>query len=39
MPVFLDVDQNIDTPLEESSMAAHQGMPEIWQGVIEGRAV
>ncbi len=37
MPLFLDPDWYINTPLEETYAAAFRGMPGFWREVVEGR--
>jgi hypothetical protein len=37
MPLFLDPDWHIATPLETTYEQAYRGVPEVWREVIEGR--
>lgn len=37
MPLFLSPERYINVPLEPTYLAAYQGMPAFWRGVIEGR--
>lgn len=36
MPLFLDSDWYVNTPLEETYMTAYRGVPSYWRNVIEG---
>lgn len=36
MPVFLDVDLYVPTPLEPTYEQAYRGLPAYWRGVVEG---
>lgn len=38
MPLFLDPDWYVNTPLERTYMMAYRGVPEFWRDVIEGKA-
>ena len=37
MPLFLDPGHYVNTPLEQTYLAAYDGVPERWRRVIEGR--
>jgi hypothetical protein len=37
MPLFLDPDWYVNTPLETTYQLAYRGVPEYWRAVIEGR--
>lgn len=38
MPLFLNPDHYVSTPLESTYMEAYRGMPEYWRNVLEGGA-
>lgn len=38
MPLFLNPERYVDTPLESTYMEAYRGMPEYWRNVLEGGA-
>lgn len=37
MPLFLDPDWYVNSPLEKTYMMAYRGVPEFWRDVIEGK--
>jgi hypothetical protein len=37
MPLFLSADRYVNVPLEQTYLAAYQGVPGRWKPVIEGR--
>ena len=36
MPLFLNQERYVNVPLEATYLAAYQGMPSFWRGVLEG---
>jgi hypothetical protein len=37
MPLFLEPDTYVPTPLESTYLAAYRGFPSVWRGVLEGK--
>jgi hypothetical protein len=38
MPLFIDPERYVGTPLESTYAAAYRGMPKFWRDVLEGRS-
>jgi hypothetical protein len=38
MPLFIDPERYVGTPLESTYAAAYRGMPAFWRDVLEGRS-